>query len=111
MKFVLNSNLYELIKWVSLVLLPAAGALYFGLGQIWHFPAIEEVIGSITVVDTFLGVLVTKTSANNVAGDLVLTQSPEDGSVTGIKMMANRDPLILDDQSKVVFMVKRQIEV
>lgn len=53
---------YDRLKYVALVLLPALGALYFGLGQIWGFPMIEEVVGSITVVDAFLGVLLRRSN-------------------------------------------------
>lgn len=53
----LNNKAYGVLKWIALVLLPAVGALYFGLAQIWGLPNAEEVIGTVTVVDTFLGVL------------------------------------------------------
>jgi hypothetical protein len=53
----LNNNMYDKLKWVAQIFLPALGALYFGLGQIWGFAFIEEVVGSIAVIDTFLGVL------------------------------------------------------
>lgn len=48
---------YDTAKWVALVALPALGALYFGLAEIWHLPKANEVVGTITVVDTFLGIL------------------------------------------------------
>lgn len=39
------------------LLLPAMGTLYFALASIWHLPYGEQVVGTITAVDTFLGVL------------------------------------------------------
>ena len=33
------------------------GALYFGLAKIWKLPYPEEIVGTITVIDTFLGCL------------------------------------------------------
>ena len=55
MKF--NKNTYDFLKWVAQFLLPAAGTLYFALASIWNLPYGEQVVGTITAVDTFLGVL------------------------------------------------------
>lgn len=55
MKF--SKNTYDALKWVAQFLLPAAGTLYFALASIWNLPYGEQVVGTITAVDTFLGVL------------------------------------------------------
>ena len=55
MKF--SKNTYDFLKWVTQFLLPAAGTLYFALASIWALPYGEQVVGTITAVDTFLGVL------------------------------------------------------
>lgn len=57
MKTFLSNRQYDILKWIALVLLPALGTLYFGLAQIWGFPYGEQIVGTITVVDTFLGVI------------------------------------------------------
>lgn len=57
MKTILSDKVYNILKWVALVLLPALGALYFGLAGIWGFPYGEQIVGTITVIDTFLGVI------------------------------------------------------
>lgn len=41
----LKNKTYDLLKWVALILLPALGALYFGLASIWGLPYGEEEIG------------------------------------------------------------------
>jgi hypothetical protein len=53
----LTNRAYDLLKFLAQILLPAVGAMYFGLAAIWGLPNAEEVVGTITVVDTFLGVL------------------------------------------------------
>ena len=53
----LNNKLYDILKWIALILLPALGTLYFALAGIWGFPYAEQVVGTITAIDTFLGVL------------------------------------------------------
>ncbi len=55
MKF--SNKVYDVLKWVAQILLPALGTLYFALAGIWGFPYGEEIVGTITAVDTFLGVL------------------------------------------------------
>ena len=55
MKF--SNKTYDFLKWVAQYLLPAAGTLYFALAGIWGFPYGEQVVGTITAVDTFLGVI------------------------------------------------------
>jgi hypothetical protein len=57
MKTILNDKTYNILKWVALVLLPALGTLYFALAGIWGFPYGEQIVGTITAVDTFLGVI------------------------------------------------------
>lgn len=53
----LSNKLYDVLKWIALYLLPALGTLYFALAGIWGFPFGEEVVGTITALDTFLGVI------------------------------------------------------
>ena len=59
----LSNKTYDILKWVAQIALPALGALYFGLAQIWGFPYGEEIVGTIAVIDTFLGTLLGISSA------------------------------------------------
>lgn len=54
---ILNNKVYDALKWVAMYLLPALGTLYFALAGIWGFPYGEQVVGTFTAVDTFLGVV------------------------------------------------------
>ena len=51
-----NSN-YDWLKWVAQIFLPAFGTLYFALAQIWGLPYAEQVVGTITAIDAFLGAI------------------------------------------------------
>lgn len=53
----MTNKTYDVLKWIAQYLLPAAGTLYFALAGIWGFPFGEQVVGTITAVDTFLGVI------------------------------------------------------
>ena len=53
----LSNKVYNILKWVAMVVLPAIGTLYFTLAGIWSLPYAEQVMGTITAVVTFLGVV------------------------------------------------------
>lgn len=59
----MSNKMYDILKWIALIVLPAIGALYFGLSQIWNLPLGEEIVGTITLLDTFLGALLGISSA------------------------------------------------
>lgn len=59
----LKNKTYDVLKWIALYLLPALGTLYFALSGIWGLPYGEQVVGTITAADTFLGVLLGISSA------------------------------------------------
>lgn len=53
----MTNRTYDILKYIALIVLPAISALYFGLAQIWGWPYGEEIVGSIAVIDTFLGAI------------------------------------------------------
>lgn len=53
----MSNRLYDALKWIAQILLPAIGTLYFALAQIWGFPYAEQIVGTITAIDAFLGTL------------------------------------------------------
>ena len=60
----MSNRTYDILKWISQVFLPALGTLYFALAATWGLPYSEQVVGTITAADTFLGVLLGISSAN-----------------------------------------------
>ncbi len=64
----LKNKTYDVLKWLALYLLPALGTLYFALSGIWGLPYGEQVVGTITAADTFLGVLLGISSASYKKG-------------------------------------------
>ena len=53
----LSNKAYDVLKFIAQIALPAAATLYFTLAGIWGFPYGEEIVGTITAIDTCLGVL------------------------------------------------------
>ena len=61
---IFNDKTYNILKWIAQIVLRALGALYFALSQIWGLPYGEEIIGTITAVDVFLGALLGVSTAS-----------------------------------------------
>ena len=53
----LTNQTFDKLKWVAMYLLPAIGTLYFTIASIWHLPYAEQIVGTITALDTFLAIL------------------------------------------------------
>lgn len=64
----MSNKVYDILKWIALVVLPALGTLYFALASIWGLPYGQEVVGTITAIDTFLGALLGISSAQYKRG-------------------------------------------
>lgn len=53
----MSNKIYDILKYIALIVLPALGTLYFALAGIWGLPYGEQVVGTITAIDTCLGAL------------------------------------------------------
>lgn len=53
----MNDKLYNILKWVTLIALPALSTFIFALSNLWGFNA-TVIIGSIAALETFLGSLI-----------------------------------------------------
>ena len=60
----MSNKTYDVLKWIAQFFLPALGTLYFALAGIWGLPYGEQVVGTITAIDTFIGVTLGISSAN-----------------------------------------------
>ena len=65
----MSNQVYDILKFIAQVVLPALGTLYFALSTIWGLPYGEQIVGTITAVDAFLGaVLQISTNSYNREG-------------------------------------------
>ena len=53
----LRNDIYDVLKWIALIVLPAVATLYGALAGIWGWPFADEIVFTITAIDTFLGAL------------------------------------------------------
>lgn len=54
----LNDKLYDVLKWICLIVLPALSVLYGTLAGIWNFPFATQIPLTIDAIDVFLGALI-----------------------------------------------------
>jgi hypothetical protein len=54
----LSNSAYNVVKKSATIVFPALSALYIAIAQIWNFDHVEQVVGTLTAVNTFLGVLI-----------------------------------------------------
>ena len=53
----MSNKTYDVLKYIAQIVLPAIGTLYFALASIWGLPYGEQIVGTITAIDAFLGAL------------------------------------------------------
>ena len=53
----MSNRTYDILKNIAQIVLPAIGTLYFALASIWGLPYGEQIVGTITAIDAFLGAL------------------------------------------------------
>ena len=70
----LSSKLYDVLKPVALIYLPALATLYFVIAGIWGIPDSNNVVGTLSAIDVFLGGVLGVSSSSY--------QTPSDGNIT-----------------------------
>lgn len=60
---------YDFLKEIAQIYLPALATLYFTLASIWGFPYAEQIVGTISAIDVFLGAVLKISTINYLKGD------------------------------------------
>lgn len=53
----MNNKVYDILKWIALVALPAVTTLWLALASIWGFPYAEAIGATLAAITAFLGTL------------------------------------------------------
>ena len=108
--FVLPNKLYDVFRYLSLVLLPAVSTLYFTLSSLWGLPSTEQVIGSIAAIEIFIGVLLKISSVGykkaglEYGGKIIISKSDNGNKVYSLEL--NTSPDSLDTLKLVTFKIE-----
>ena len=81
MKIKMTNKVYDTLKWIAQYHLPALGTLYFTLSQIWGFPYGEEAVGTITAIDTAIGIVLGISNAQYRKEYIVIEEEKNDKPV------------------------------
>jgi hypothetical protein len=103
----ITGKLYDWLKWIAQVGLPALATLYFALAGLWHLPSAQEVVGTVVAVDTFLGVLLGISQVNykkQVGGGVMNVEETGDGGKT-FTLELEGDPADLATKKEARFRV------
>ncbi len=107
---IIPKKLYDVLKWVALVALPAFSAFYYVLALTWGFPAVMQVMATVAGTETLLGTLLGISSAkyrNSDArfdGDLNIIKS--DTSLIN-QLDIKTDPATLGNQKELVLKINK----
>lgn len=108
---VISPKVYDVLKWISLVVLPAIATFYFGLAQVWGLPLAGEVVATITLTDTLLGGLLGISSAkykNSPARfDGTMNVLEKDPSVLVNELEITTDPEQMAKQNEIILKVNK----
>lgn len=109
-KPIFSSKVYDSLKWVAMVALPAVATFYYALALVWGLPYAGEIVATITATDTLLGALLGISSAKyrysdaRFDGDLNIIKS--DPSLIN-QLDIRTDPATLGSQKEVVLKVNK----
>lgn len=90
--FMLSDKAYGIAKHLVQIILPAVASLYFGLAAIWGLPRSEEVVGTLAVLATFLGVVLGISGREYYAsgaaydGQMVINKTEDGTKVFGLEL-------------------------
>lgn len=65
----MSNKTYDVLKYITMIVLPAIATLYFALAQVWNLPYSEEIVATITAITTFLGTLLQISKSKYDKGD------------------------------------------
>lgn len=108
----LSDKAYENARWLVQIALPAFGAFYFGLSQVWGIPGGEQVVGTAALIATFLGVVVGVNRRRYQAvtptgvGQLVVTS--DDEGVPNLRLVLDAAPEDLQNLDSVRFDIQKE---
>ena len=75
----MSNKVYDVLKYIAQIVLPALATLYFALAKIWGFPYGAEIVGTISACDAFLGALL-QISTNSYNKEKVIEPPDEEGN-------------------------------
>lgn len=107
----MTNKVYDVLKFLAQIFLPALGTLYFTIAGIWNLPAAEQVVGTIVAIDAFLGALLSLAKRGYdkdvvMAGNMVVHHLESGGKNFSLEL--DHEPEELEDKREVRFEVQQR---
>jgi len=105
-----TGKLYDWLKYIAQIVLPALGTLYFTLAGIWTLSSGHQVVGTIMAVDLCLGVLlgISQVNYNKQVGKGVMNVEAAEDGVQMFTLDLRDDPENLPGKKEVRFKVQKK---
>lgn len=84
----ISNKVYDVLKYIAQIILPALGTAYAGMAAIWGWPASNKVVATVVIIDTFLGIALgisTQEYLSDLQKELRDPQKPPDGNDAAAK--------------------------
>lgn len=107
----LSDSAYNVVKKSATIVFPALSALYIALAQIWHFGHVDQVVGTLTALNTFLGVLIQLSKKSYYASSAPYVgeiQVKNDGAKKVFSLVVDGDPEDLENMTSANFKVNSE---
>jgi len=105
----LNNKVYDALKWITMIALPAFSAFYFLLAGVWNLPLAGEVVATLAGVTTLLGALLGLSTAKyNKTADGTVTISQDNTVAEPIKLNVDHTLEGLMAKSSITLKVVKQ---
>lgn len=107
----LSDSAYNVVKKSATIVFPALSALYIALAQIWHFGHVDQVVGTLTALNTFLGVLIQLSKKSYYASSAPYVgeiQVKSEGTKKVFSLVVDGDPEDLENMTSANFKVNSE---
>lgn len=68
MDYLLPNNIYNVLKWIGLILCPATAALVGAVGPAWGMPNVDAVVLTINSIGIFVGAIIGASQISAMGG-------------------------------------------
>lgn len=108
----LSNGIYDKLKFLVQIILPALAVLYTTLSGLWGFPYAKEVAGTIGAIALFLGVILRISSASYSDSPTLKESTPETGTYSVTQDIEGKKTITIGlDQDPEAFLNKQDIAI
>lgn len=104
----LSNSAYNVVKKSATIVFPALSALYIAIAQIWNLGHVDQVVGTLAALNTFLGVIIQLSKKSYYASNAPYVgeiQVKNDGAKKVFSLVVDGDPEELENMTSANFKI------